>query len=69
MDFLCYLKRSLNGGGRSHQLRYDVDGDREDDSAVVLGRDAVERLKIAQLKHKWSLQSSTAVQVVAGEFW
>ena len=37
-------------GGWSHQLGDDVDGHGEDDCAVVLGRDAVQRLQIPQLE-------------------
>ena len=39
------------------ELRDDVDGDGEDDGAVLLRRDAIQRLKVAQLR------SSVAVQV------
>ena len=37
-------------GGWSHQLGDDVDWHGEDDCAVVLGRDAVQRLQIPQLE-------------------
>ena len=33
-----------------HELGQRVDGDREDDGGVVLGRDAVQGLEIPQLK-------------------
>ena len=33
-----------------HELRHDVDGDREDDGGVVLRGDAVQGLEIPQLK-------------------
>ena len=43
-----------------HELRHDVDGDREDDGGVVLRGDAVQGLEISQLgsrrlqmSHKW----------------
>ena len=36
--------------GGAHQLGDDVDGHREDDGAVVLRRDAVQRLEVPQLK-------------------
>ena len=32
------------------QMRHDVDGDGEDDGAVVLGRDAVQGLQVPQLE-------------------
>ena len=32
------------------QMRHDVNGDGEDDGAVVLGRDAVQGLKVAELR-------------------
>ena len=35
----------------AHQLVHDVYGDREDDSAVVLCRDAVESLQVAELEY------------------
>ena len=38
--------------GSVHQLAHDVDRDREDDGAVVLGRYAVQCLKITELKRK-----------------
>ena len=41
------------GRGRArglHELRHDVDGDREDDGGVVLRGDAVQGLEIPQLK-------------------
>ena len=34
----------------AHQLIHDVYGHREDDSAVVLGRNAVESLQVSQLE-------------------
>ena len=34
----------------THEVRHDVDGDGEDDRAVVLGRDAVQRLQVAELE-------------------
>ena len=37
-----------------HQLRKDVDRHREDDGAVVLRRDVVQRLQVAQLKRKFA---------------
>ena len=37
-------------GGWSHQLGDDVDWHGEDDCAVVLGRDAVQRLQVAELE-------------------
>ena len=43
------------------QMRHDVDGDGEDDGAVVLGRDAVQGLKVAQLRIIMS--SSTSYRV------
>ena len=33
-----------------HQMGHDVNGDREHDCAVVLGRDAVQRLQVAELE-------------------
>ena len=33
-----------------HEGGHDVDGDGEDDGAVVLGGDAVQRLQIAELQ-------------------
>ena len=36
--------------GEGHEVGHDVDGDREDDGGVVLGRDAVQGLEIPQLK-------------------
>ena len=40
----------------SNHLWYDVDGDGEDDGAVVLRGDAVQRLKVSQLKiQRWNL--------------
>ena len=44
--------RVLGGGGVgvAHELRQGVDWDREDDGAVILGRDAVQCLKIPQLQ-------------------
>lgn len=35
-----------------HEPRDDVDGHGEDDRAVLLRRDAVQRLKVAQLRKK-----------------
>ena len=35
---------------RTHEVRHDVDGDGEDDCAVVLSCDAVQRLQVPQLK-------------------
>ena len=32
-----------------HEVGHDVDGDGEDDGAVVLGRDAVQGLEVPQL--------------------
>ena len=37
------------GGWELHELAHDVDGDGEDDGAVVLRRDAVEGLQVSQL--------------------
>ena len=34
----------------THEVRHDVDGDGEDDRAVVLCCDAVQRLQVPQLK-------------------
>ena len=34
----------------AHEVRDDVDGDGEDDGAVVLGGDTVEGLEVSQLK-------------------
>ena len=42
-----HLSRGLFG---SAELRDDVDGNWEDDRAVVLGRDAVQRLQVAELE-------------------
>ena len=36
--------------GIVHEVGDDVDGDREDDGGVVLGRDAVQCLQIPELK-------------------
>ena len=36
----------------SNHLGNDIDGDGEDDGAVVLRRDAVQRLQVPQLKRK-----------------
>ena len=33
-------------------MRGEVDGHREDDGGVVLGRDAVQRLQISELKRR-----------------
>ena len=37
---------------RTHEVRHDVDGDGEDDCAVVLCCDAVQRLQVSQLERK-----------------
>ena len=48
IDIIIIITITYRGG--SHQLGDDVDGDREDDRAVVLRRDAVQRLQVAQLR-------------------
>ena len=44
------LPRPAPALGEGHEVGHDVDGDREDDGGVVLGRDAVQGLEIPQLK-------------------
>ena len=36
----------------SHEVAEDVDGDREDDCRVLLRRDVVQRLQVAQLEFR-----------------
>lgn len=36
----------------AHEVVHDVHGHREDDGGVVLGRDAVQRLKVAELQRE-----------------
>ena len=43
------LDRRNGTKGRGHQLGHHVDGDGEDDGAVVLSRDAVQGLQISHL--------------------
>ena len=38
--------------GNIHEVGDDVDGDREDDGGVVLGRDAVQGLQIPELQQE-----------------
>ncbi len=37
----------------AHDVRNNVDRDREDDRAVLLGRDVVEGLQVSQLKREY----------------
>ena len=46
----CLKLLSCVLASRTHEVGHDVDGDREDDCAVVLRCDAVQRLQVPQLK-------------------
>ena len=62
VDWSAFLLEDEEDGGDdddvlhlSNHLWYDVDGDGEDDGAVVLRGDAVQRLKVSQLKiQRWN---------------
>lgn len=43
------------GGLLPHEVRYDVHGQWEDDGRVLLCRDGVESLQVAELQGRWGL--------------
>ena len=45
-------RRGLSLHAVLHEVRHDVDGDWEDDGAVVLRRDAVQGLQVTKLRGK-----------------